>query len=445
MEPLKDIRAVGPRSLLVVGDSDQSIYGWRGAKEHLLRTRLQSDMGPTCVLLSLPSNYRSTPQILAVADALLRASPTRSDLRVRPVLPDGAAVELCEHDTCHTESIEVVKEIERLLSARVPGEEIAVLYRASWQSRPFEALLLRRGIKHVVVGGLAFYSRREIKDLICLLRLVLNPGDSVAFMRMVNVPPRGLGIAACKALGQWAESVAAHKNAAGKLLLGGADSPDAAPLLTADDMGLKKAQHKAFSDFRALYGRWRALAAGATVAELLTAVIQDVKYYAYLDKSEDEKAQERQANVGELLNAASLHPEPDPYGGELDTPEPVRGFEALRSFLENAALNSADAMKHDKRAPGCVRLQTMHSSKGLEFHSVFLVGLEKGILPNTLAELEGGLEEERRTLYVACTRAKQRLYLSHAHKRLMFGKLLEAEPSQFLKQIRRAPVRVRRR
>ena len=448
MAPLRDPRASGPRSLLVVGDSDQSIYGWRGAKEHLLRTRLHSDMGPTCRLLSLPSNYRSTPQILAVADALLKNSPTRSDLRVRPILPAGSDVELWAHATCRTESAEVVKEIERLLAAKVPGESIAVLYRANWQSRAFESLLLKRGIRHIVVGGLAFYARREIKDLTCLLRLVHNPGDAIAFRRMANVPPRGLGLAALTALGEWAETVAGTKAAASRLLLSGVDGPDAAPLPEPEQMGMKKAQHKAFSAFRDTYARWRAIAATGTVGEVLKAIIRDVQYYEYLAKDEN-SAEDKMGNVGELQSAADAHPEPDPYGDDLDGAQPVRGFDALRAFLENAALNSADALKADKKAPGYVRLQTMHSSKGLEFHSVFAVGLEEGILPNRRAVEESGggvgLEEERRTLYVACTRAKQRLYLSHAHSRRMFGgEPAAAAPSQFLTQIGRLPELVRR-
>lgn len=155
-------------SLLVVGDSDQSIYGWRGARESLLRTKLLSDMGSSCRQLSLPSNYRSTPEVLAAADALLAGSPSRSKLRVRPVLASGDRVELWTHTSCISEPREVADEVKRLLGGTddappVPGHEIAVLYRANWQSRSIERALMKRNIKYIIIGGLAFFGRKEVR------------------------------------------------------------------------------------------------------------------------------------------------------------------------------------------------------------------------------------------------------------------------------------------
>ena len=437
-------RAAGarPGSFLVVGDSDQSIYGWRGAKETLLRSQLLRDLGPSCLHLSLPSNYRSTPEVLAAADALLAASQTRSELRVRPMLPPGARVQLWTHDSHFTEAKEVGDEVKRLLSGAadapaVVGHEVAILYRANWQSRGLESALIKRKLKYIIIGGLPFFGRQEIKDLMCFLRLVANPADAVAFNRVVNVPPRKIGLESVKALGAWAEGARGSRKAASAMLLEGTGDEPPAPFASAEESGLRKAQHSAFLAFRDLFVRWRALARTASVHELLTTIIRDVDYQTYLNNNLSDVNGERQRNVDELLNLAALpaNAEADSEAEAAESSEPLAGTSGLRTFLERAALMGSQEMKEDN-ALGAVRLMTMHASKGLEFHSVFVVGLEQGIMPSAHAETKEALEEERRNLYVAMTRSKQRLYLSHAESRSMYGgELKPSLPSPFLDDI----------
>jgi len=285
------------------------------------------------------------------------------------------------------------------------------------------------------------------------LRLIVNSTDAVAFNRIINVPPRKLGIESQKALGAWAEKTAGSRSAACKLLLAEAELGSPPPTLSA--IGLKAVAHKSFGAFREHYRKWRALSeSGATVAEVLKAVIRDTFYLEYMKDVEGD-ADERAMNVRELLNLASLPANAEDAVLDDVLLPPLAGMSGLRTFLENAALLSSQEMRKDE-APDAVQLMTMHASKGLEFHAVFAIGLEEGVLPSsksmalepdpTIPDADEKtraknlcrerLEEERRNLYVAMTRAKQRLYLSYALERSMFGGTpSESKPSRFLKDI----------
>lgn len=417
------------RSLMVVGDVDQSIYGWRGAQVQLMRSRFANDVGAACMSLSLPSNYRSTPEVLAVADAVLTpASETRSELRVAPMLPSGVPVCIWTIDTGRFEGETVVHEIQRLLlgaegRSKLLGSQIAVLYRANWQSREFERALLKKSIPYEVVNGLPFFQRREIKDLTSYLRLVANPRDEVAFQRVVNTPTRGIGDTTLDALTAWAKL---NKQTLSAALLTDVDES----LPSAKLLGITARAHGFVCDFRAMVASWQRKAAALPVRGLLQQIVTDIAYEKHLE--DDDDVDERLGNVEELLSLAATPAE----GADPDAPLPT-GLDALSGFLEDAALMSAQDMAN-KELPNSVRLQTMHSAKGLEFEAVFAVGLEDDIIPSPRALKDAGprygevYDEERRLFYVAVTRAKARLYLCHAQSRYMYGELTSQDISPLL-------------
>lgn len=284
-------------------------------------------------------------------------------------------------------------------------------------SRAVEDELVKRKIKYVIVGGLPFFGRREVKDLISLLRLIANPTDYAAFRRMVNTPSRGIGDSTIEKLRAWAELRSGNVDAAGALLL--SHEGDLPP---AEEMGLPKKAYESVTAFRNMYTGWKALAETATVADLLRAIMEDIDYLDWLLK-DAETFDDRSENVEELLNLAVQ------YSGEKD--DPATGSEALLDFLSDAALMS-DVETQEEGSPGCVRLMTMHGSKGLEFHAVFAIGLEDGIIPSARSN---SLDEERRLLYVTMTRAQQRLYLSHAKLRFKYGETSRQRMCEFLKQV----------
>ena len=420
----------GSHSLLVVGDADQAIYGWRGADVELMRRRFALDIGEGKAMLA--SNFRSTPEVLAAADAALASSPSRSELRVHAVAEPGERVQFWTCACSNTEAAAVAEEIEKLIRGGIPGAEVAVLYRANWQSRAFETALVRRGIPYVVLSGTPFYSRREIKDLVSYLRIVFNPRDDVAFNRIVNRPARNIGEATLDKLSE----------ATGEASLAGTLLGDEGPaLMVAAKLSLRSTA--SVEAFRSLYARWRSTADSSSVGALLTQILEDTDYKKCLGDDAEEVGEEgsRWENIQELLSLASSPPDDDP---EADV---LTGMSALRAFLENAALTtSADNALAPNDALR-VRLLTMHGAKGLEFHSVFAVGLDDGILPAEKglkeAKKTGGvarvMEEEQRLFYVAITRAKRRLFICSAKSRKMFGGFAkEMEESPFLQPVRRS-------
>jgi DNA helicase II / ATP-dependent DNA helicase PcrA len=394
---------VGPNgNLTVVGDEDQSIYSWRGADiQNILD--FEHDF-PGARVLRLEQNYRSSQGILDAASGLVAHNVRRKGKTLRAVKAAGEQVLLHQASDEFEEAAWVVN---RMPNLRRQGR-VAVLFRMNAQSRVLEEALLRQGISYTVVGGVGFYERKEVKDMLSYLRLVQNPRDPMALRRVLNVPPRGIG---AKTVEELDRAATTH----------GVSHWEALSLLE-DDMRLPARATQPLRRFREMIESLRAEAAHVSLKDLLMRILEVSGYAAALAQDDSQESQDRLANLAELLSAASEYTERE------EQP-------SLAGFLDQVSLLSdVDQAKDD--AP--VVLMTLHSAKGLEFEAVFLVGLEEGLVPHqrSLAR-EESLEEERRLCYVGMTRAMDRLHLSWAQSRLVFGQRRPSEPSRFLAEIPR--------
>jgi len=388
-------------NVAVVGDEDQSIYGWRGAN---IRNILDFERDfPGAAVIRLEQNYRSTKNILDAASGVVAHNTERIGKTLWTQAGAGEKIALYEALDAENEALWIADEIEKRLS-RNPDDHVAVLYRTNSQSRQIEEALRRYGRKYVVVGGFSFYQRAEVKDLLAYLRVLMTPSDSVSFLRIVNTPARGIGRTTVEQIEQHAASMGISLWAAMEQMiepqpisLPGEEPPPVRPRLPS----------RAESALQAFQRLMEELAAGVEtrpVAETLRAILEKTGYRRGLEHEGTEEAQGRLANLDELLNAAA------------DAAE--RG-ETLRDFLDHAALIS-DADQVDERAP--VSLLTMHNAKGLEFPIVFIAGMEEGLFPHSRSlDSAGQMEEERRLCYVAMTRAEKKLHLSWARYRRRFG------------------------
>ncbi|MEC8213711.1 MAG: UvrD-helicase domain-containing protein [Cyanobacteriota bacterium] len=410
----------GGRSVFVVGDADQSIYSFRAADFTILMG-FQDDFGDrepddsTRTMVKLEENYRSTATILEAANALIANNSERIDKVLRPTRGDGELISLTRCDDEIAEAEAVVHRL-RMLEAAHPElswGDMAVLYRTNAQSRAVEESLVRWGIPYVVVGGLRFYDRREIKDLLAYLRLLVNPADTVSLLRVINVPKRGIGKTTIQRLTDAA-------NQLGIPLWDVVSDPEAVRSL-----GGRSA--KGLLQFCELLNDLRQQVTEAAPSELIQQVMEKSGYVRELITEGTDEAEERRRNLQELVNAALQFQEEN---DEAD----------LEGFLATAALSS-DADNKDTAADR-VTLMTLHSSKGLEFPVVCLVGLEQGLFPSYRSlDDPASLEEERRLCYVGITRAKERLFLSHASERRLWGGMREAAvPSVFLSELPEALV-----
>jgi len=387
-------------NLTVVGDEDQSIYSWRGADISNILD-FEHDF-PGARVFRLEENYRSSQVILDVASALVERNVRRKGKLLRAVRSGGEPVRLHEATDEFEEAAWVV---DRIAAAR-EGRRAAILVRMNAQSRLFEEALLRARLPYLVLGGVGFYERREVKDLLAYLRLVTNPDDSVAFHRVVNVPPRGIGSRTIGEIDRAARDAGT--------------SPWRAMAGLLDEAALPSRALVALGRFRALVEGLREEAAVRGLKALLERTLETTGYAAILAREDTQESQDRLENLAELLAAAVE------YEAREESP-------SLSGFLDRAALLSdTDGLRDD--VP--VLLMTLHSAKGLEFESVFLVGLEEGLLPHSRS-LTGpdALEEERRLCYVGMTRAMARLHLSWARSRQVFGQRRISEPSRFLEEI----------
>ncbi len=394
------------RNLTVVGDDDQSVYRFRGADIRNI-LEFQKDF-PDARVVTLEQNYRSSQPILDTAHAVIRLNEERAAKRLWTERSGGEPVRLIPVYDEQEEALTVCQEIERLIgSGEYSLSDCAVLYRTNAQSRAFEDVLLRRGIPYRLVGGLRFYERKEVKDVLAYLRLVANPRDPVAFGRIVNVPRRKIG----------ERSVAELERIARKRRI----SPFEAVPLLGEEAELGAAARQALSAFADLVARFGDLSARLPVPRLLETIVAESGYQSMLRDGTPE-GEERWANVTELIG----------YAGEYaDVPPP----DGLHQFLENVALVS-DVDSLDESRSG-VTLITLHQVKGLEFPVVFLCGMEEGLLPHVRALEEGdeGIAEERRLVYVGVTRAQSRLYLLHAFRRHLYGSGQLSQASRFLADI----------
>lgn len=404
--------------IMVVGDDDQSIYGWRGAD---IRNILDFERDfPDTRVIRLEENYRSTPQILAVANAAIKANTERlgKTLRATRAGGDGVTVigTLDERDEADAVLTEIASRRTGSRARRL--RDFAVLYRTNAQSRAFEEALRRQAIPYRLVGSVRFYDRREIRDLMAYLKLVANPSDDEAFRRAISVPRRGVGDTTLEALGSAAYD--AKQSLFGSVTNG-------AGLST-----VRPAARTAIESFCSLIRRLQSLAADASVDQLLREVIDSVGYIDYL-RAEGPEGQDRIDNVRELVAGASESVVDD--GGEV-------GLTPLDHFLQRAAL-VAGVDTLDPHADA-LTLMTLHNAKGLEFPVVFLTGLEEGLFPLARArEVPSQLEEERRLFYVGITRAEDTLFISHARGRRRNGEYMASMASSFLKEIPAALVTTR--
>ena len=423
------------RSLTAVGDEDQSIYRFRGADRGNI-LRFAEDF-PEAVVVRLERNYRSTQSILDAAAAVIGHNPRPQPKRLWTDRGAGEPIDLYHAADPADEAAFVARQIERLRPEAAGWSDFAVLYRTHAQSRAVEEALLGRGIPYVVVGGLKFYERREIKDALAYLRLLVNPLDWPSFRRAVAVPRRGIGDATLAAL---AEHIEATGEALPSALAHAADIP-----------GVSRGA-RALAEFSALLQRLRGEAEGAVdaageprpegarlqpaeVAELIASLLDRSGLHEELRREDSIESRARLENLQELLVVA-----------QQNARAVGRGLEGARRFLEQATLIAeADAVPArgegesgaEAAQEGAVVLLTLHAAKGLEFPVVFLIGLEDGVFPHSRsAESVEELQEERRLCYVGLTRARQRLFLAHARERALYGGVPQpARPSRFLAEI----------
>ena len=479
---------VEPAELTVVGDSDQSIYAFRGATIRNIEEFERDFTGARTILLE--QNYRSTQNILSAANAVIARNTGRRAKNLWTASGDGALITLDAADSEHDEARFVVGEIDRLADSGVEWGDIAVFYRTNAQSRALEELLVRQGIPYRVVGGTRFYERREIKDALAYLQVISNPDDTVAARRVLNVPKRGIGAKAEEAIaahaahygisfgaalrhlwlragcpagegegidvdalarsaspdeasadssapvssdGAAGENPAASEAADESAAAAPASSPESAE--TAPEvLGITPRAAKSAAAFWGLIETLRAAEArGASQADILEEVLDRTGYLAELRRSEDPQDASRVENLAELHSVAGAFAADAPGG-------------TLADFLERVALVAdSDQVPAEGERGGQVTLMTVHTAKGLEFPVVFVTGMEDGTFPHqrSLGD-ESELEEERRLAYVAITRARERLYLTRAAVRSAWGTPQEMPPSRFLDDIPAELLDVRR-
>jgi DNA helicase-2/ATP-dependent DNA helicase PcrA len=425
--------AGGHRNLCVVGDDDQSIYGWRGAEvAHILR--FQQDW-PDAKIVRLEDNYRSTAAILQYANTLIGFNRQRHEKVLRAARAGGArpAVLQCQDEAQEAERI--VGDIRAQLDAgRIEPRDIAILCRTNEQPRSFETELRRAQVPYVLVGGMSFFDRKEIRDLISYLKVIDNPHDEPALLRIINFPPRGIGNAAQKRLLEEATSRGAH---VWDVL------PDA---LAIDGIDAKTA--RAIASFCHLIGEFRGRDQKTSTAALVSQVLDKTKYRDELVKlyPDPTEREARLASLEEIVNAAASYERqavgyrPSAVGKRTpaDDRQPTADSRSILSgFLDDMLLSERDDgdEKDSQLARNAVALMTLHSAKGLEFPRVYLVGMEEGILPHkrSLAmDNDTAIDEERRLCYVGVTRAREHLTLSFALTRRKWGKPQKTIPSRFL-------------
>ncbi|HEV7388053.1 MAG TPA: UvrD-helicase domain-containing protein [Gemmatimonadaceae bacterium] len=397
-------------NVVVVGDDDQSIYGWRGAD---IRNILDFEKEfASARLVRLEENYRSTPDILHVANAAITQNVGRKGKTLRATRDPGEAVTLVAALDERDEADFVLEEIKARQTRNNRGlNEFAVLYRTNAQSRALEDALRREAIPYRLVGSVRFYDRREIRDLMAYLKLIANPSDEEAFRRAISVPKRGIGDTTVDALAARARDARVSLS----------------EVAAREDLqeSLRPAARKALADFSRLIASLRDRAKDTSVDVLLQELIGEIRYVEYLQAEGPESARDRIENLSALIDGAAETVIDD--GGEI-------GLTPLDHFLQRAMLVAgADALDPSADA---VTLMTLHNAKGLEYPVVFLTGLEDGLFPLSQSfDDPPKLEEERRLFYVGITRAEEKLFLSHTEMRRRNGELTQSIQSRFLREI----------
>jgi DNA helicase-2/ATP-dependent DNA helicase PcrA len=406
--------AAGHRNLCVVGDDDQSIYGWRGAEvTHILR--FQQDW-PEAKVVRLEDNYRSTAAILNYANTLIAFNRQRHDKVLKAARIGGTRPSILQCQDESQEAERVVADIRRLIEHRTAQpRDVAILCRTNEQPRSFETELRRANMPYVLIGGMSFFDRKEVRDILAYLKVIDNPHDEPALMRIINQPPRGIGNTAQKRL---VEEAISRGNFLWDVL------PDA---LAVD--GVDPNTASAVAQFRRLIDELRNRPAKISIAQLIALVLEKTCYRDSLMKlyPDPTERESRLASLEEIVNAAASY---DKNSRASSPPQ-------LSDFLDDMLLSERDdgEEKDSQLARNAVALMTLHSAKGLEFPRVYLVGMEEGILPHkrSLAmENDAAIDEERRLCYVGVTRAREHLTLSFALTRRKWGKPQPTIPSRFL-------------
>lgn len=406
--------AAGHRNLCVVGDDDQSIYGWRGAEvTHILQ--FEKDW-PDARVVRLEDNYRSTAAILNYANTLIAFNRHRHDKVLKPARPGGNRPTILQCQDEVQEAERVVGDIRQLVDGgRVQPRDVAILCRTNEQPRSFETELRRANLPYVLIGGMSFFDRKEVRDILSYLKVIDNPHDEPALMRIINQPARGIGATAQKRLFEEATS-------RGKFLWD--VLPDA---LVVD--GVDARTSDAVGQFRRMIEQFREVSAKMSVAQTVQHVIEKTDYRAALAKAypDPTERETRLASLEEIVNAAANFDKSRRRAKNL----------SLSDFLDDMLLSERDDSeeKESQLARNAIALMTLHSAKGLEFPHVYLVGLEEGILPHKRSvamENDMAIDEERRLCYVGVTRAREQLTLSFALTRRKWGKPQKTVPSRFL-------------
>ena len=391
------------QNVFAVGDPDQSIYAFRGADIRNIM-EFERDFGGA-KQIALEQNYRSTNAILRAANAVISENRERKPKNLWSELGEGDPIRVIEVEDEHAEARFVAAEIAGLVDEGFAGSEIAIFYRTNAQSRVLEDVLVRQDIPYQVIGGPKFYERAEIKDAIAYLQVIDNPSDAISLIRIANRPRRGIGDASLA-------RVRAYADAHGLSLWEALEHPEEA--------GCGGAPLKAIDKFRTLMQSSMSGALDLSVPELLERVLDQSGYLEALEAERTIEAQGRMENLMELVGVAREYQE------SAENP-------SLSEFLQQISLFSdQDAIEEER---SLVTLMTLHNAKGLEFRAVFLIGMEEGVFPHSRSIEEQGLEEERRLCYVGLTRAQERLVLTHAAARSLWGSRGYNLPSRFLDEL----------
>jgi DNA helicase-2/ATP-dependent DNA helicase PcrA len=397
-------------NLGVVGDEDQSVYGFRGAE---VRNILEFEKDfPEAEVIKLEQNYRSTQTILSVANGVVSNNKGRLGKELWTDASEGEKAIVAELDDEHAEARYVAGEIEGLVGEGLSRDEIAVFYRTNAQSRVLEDILVRYELPYQVIGGTKFYERAEIKDAIAYLNLLVNPADEISFSRVINQPRRGIGDTSQGRL-------RAHANTTGRTIWEVAQEAETVP-------GLGAAAINSIGRFAELISELQAEFESGPVADLLRAVLERSGYLDMLRAERTIEAEGRIENLEELVGVAA----------EFDANRDLEGeseLTPLEEFLQAISLyTDSDDLE---RGEAKVTLMTLHNAKGLEYRAVFMIGVEEGVFPHSRSLEEGNEEEERRLCYVGITRARERLWLTHARSRRLFGNRAGGYPSRFLSEL----------
>lgn len=414
-------------NLCVVGDDDQSIYGWRGADVSIIQN-FQKDY-PHAIKIILNKNYRSSQNILDVAYSVIKNNTKRIDKKIISMNPTGNKIKIFE---CYDEKEEAEKVVELIQKKiirekRKPGD-FAILYRTNYQSRAFESELRKRNIPHYVVGGYRFFDRKEVKDIIAYLRVIANPMDEISLLRIINFPKRGIGEGTIEKIHQFI--LDKQENHQEKISF-----IDAIYMILKEPnliKGIQSSQIEALLNFIEFIEKYKKeFSLSRSMSKILYKMVQELQLEQEFirEENKEEVIKAKMYNISEIINMLSFFEE------EWDEQQPPTLFD----FLSRISLLSSgtDNYEHDK---GKVQLLTLHLSKGLEFDTVFICGMNEKIFPAERSlleskELEQSLEEERRLCYVGITRAKRELYLSYTLFRRIFGNEVQQEPSRFLNEI----------